>query len=202
VTVEAEKVARVDGRLARSQRTRAAIAEALLALLDSGNVQPTVEEIALGAGVAPRTVFQHFPDREALFTEVGERQARRIAPLIERLPSGGSLDERLDALIDQRARVYEAIASVRRAALLMEPFSEGTRDALESFRDLKRRQVQRLFAPELALRPQDERALLCAALAATASWSAWDALRTQQGLDAAAAAAAMRRTLRALLTAT
>ncbi|MDX6728473.1 MAG: TetR/AcrR family transcriptional regulator, regulator of autoinduction and epiphytic fitness, partial [Baekduia sp.] len=47
----------LDGRVARSHRTRAAIVEALVSLLEAGNVQPTIEEIAARASVAPRTVF-------------------------------------------------------------------------------------------------------------------------------------------------
>jgi TetR/AcrR family transcriptional regulator, regulator of autoinduction and epiphytic fitness len=200
VAAEPDNVLPLDGRAARSARTRAAIVEALIGLLDSGSVQPTVEEIAAEAGVAPRTVFQHYADREALFAAVTEYQIRRITPLLDRLPDDGPLDARLDALIDQRARVYEAITSVRRAALLMEPFSEHTSTMLARTREAKRRDVARIFASEIARTPDEERALLEAALGAAASWSAWDALRTQQGLDVRQAAAAMRATLLALLT--
>jgi TetR/AcrR family transcriptional regulator, regulator of autoinduction and epiphytic fitness len=202
VAVETDNVLRIDGRAARSVRTRSAIVEGLLGLLDDGVVQPTVEEIAARAGVAPRTVFQHYADREALFAAVSEAQVRRIAPMLERLPVDGPLDERLDALVAQRARVYEAITSVRRAALLMEPFSEHTSAMLAGTREAKRREVEQVFALELDARPAAERPLLRAALGATASWSAWDALRSQQGLDVEQAAAALRQTLRALLTAT
>jgi TetR/AcrR family transcriptional regulator of autoinduction and epiphytic fitness len=201
VAVEIENVVPIDGRAARSARTRAAIVEGLIGLLDDGNVQPTVEEIAARACVAPRTVFQHYADREALFAAVSEYQVRRIAPLLERLPADGPLDARLDALVDQRARLYEAITSVRRAALLMEPFSEHTSTMLAGTREAKRREVEQVFAAEIAARPDAEQALLRAALGATSSWSAWDALRRHQGLDVEQAAAAMRHALRALLTA-
>jgi TetR/AcrR family transcriptional regulator, regulator of autoinduction and epiphytic fitness len=199
--VQPANVTRLDGRIARSQRTRAAIVEALLELLESGNVQPTVEEIAARAGVAPRTVFQHYQDREALFAAVTARQVERITPLMTRIEAEGSLDERLDALVAQRMAVYELIAPVRRAALLMEPFSEHTHGAIESFRELKRRDVVRIFQPELDAVPAARRPLLEAALGASASWSAWDALRTQQRLPPEQAAAVLRGTLRALLTA-
>jgi AcrR family transcriptional regulator len=197
-----DNVTPMDGRAARSQRTRKAIADALFDLLHEGSVQPTIEEVAVRAGVAPRTVFQHYPDREALFQAVSDRQIELVSPILQQLPGEASLEDRLDALVDQRARVYEAIAPVRRAALLMEPFSELTQERIAGFRDLKRRQVGKLFRDEIAARPEDERLLLRAALAASASWSAWDALRTQQELDVETAAAAMRRTLHALLTAT
>jgi TetR/AcrR family transcriptional regulator, regulator of autoinduction and epiphytic fitness len=201
MAADPDNVLPLDGRAARSARTRAAIVDALIALLDAGSVQPTVEEIAVRAGVAPRTVFQHYADREALFAAVSDYQVRRVAPLLERLPVDGSLDERLDALVAQRARVYEAITSVRRAALLMEPFSEHTSSMLAATREAKRREVERVFAAEIAARPPAEQPLLRAALGAASSWSAWDSLRSQQGLDVEQAAGALRQTLRALITA-
>ena len=55
-----------DGRTVRAERTRQALVDALLSLLDEGQLQPTAERIAVRAGVSERSVFQHFPDREAL----------------------------------------------------------------------------------------------------------------------------------------
>jgi TetR/AcrR family transcriptional regulator, regulator of autoinduction and epiphytic fitness len=197
--LESADVTPLDGRVARSLRTRGAIVDALIALLEEGNVHPTVEEVAARAGVAPRTVFQHYPDREALFAAVSERRQGRLEALMGQLPQDGSLEERLDALVDQRARVYDWIAPVRRAALLMEPFSASAHGALEGFRAVKRAEAVRLFAAEIAQRPVADRPTLEAALGAATSFSAWDALRTQQGLDVEAARAAMRVAVRALV---
>jgi AcrR family transcriptional regulator len=197
--VQPANLTRLDGRIARSRRTRAGIVDALLDLLHEGHVQPTIEEIACRAGVAPRTVFQHYADREALFAAVTERQVEKLTPLMERLDAEGPVEERLDALVAQRAAVYEVVAPVRRAALLMEPFSEHTHSTLVAFRELKRRDVLRLFAREVEAVAPGRRPLLEAALGASASWSAWDALRTQQGLEPETAAAVMRGTLGALL---
>jgi hypothetical protein len=91
------------------------------------------------------------------------------------------------------------IAPVRRAALLMEPFSEQTAAALASSRELKRRDAVRTFRPELEAVDDERRPLLEAAIGAAASWSWWDALRTQQGLDPDRAAEVLRGTLRALV---
>ena len=197
--VQTANLTRLDGRIARSRRTRAAIVDALLELLEGGNVQPTVEEIAEHAGVAPRTVFQHYPDRERLFAAVTERQVDRVTPLMQRIDVSRPFDERLDALAEQRRAVYELIAPVRRAALLMEPFSNHTAVTVASFRELKRREALRVFRPELDRLDAEHRPLAEAAIGATASWSWWDALRTQQGLDPDRATEILRRTLRALV---
>src|SRR5690606_1225542 len=84
-----------DGRAVRAERTRQAIVDALLTLLESGEVRPTADQIAGAAGVSTRSVFQHFPDREDLLAAAGQRQYERIAPLLVELPDTGPLPERL-----------------------------------------------------------------------------------------------------------
>src|SRR4051812_13114522 len=122
---------REDGRAARARRTRDAIVTALLELLEEGDLRPTGDLIAGRAGVSERSIFQHFPERDQLLAAVGERQRERVLAIVERIPPELPLDERIDRLVDQRARVWEYIAPVRRAALLNEPFSEVTRAGLK-----------------------------------------------------------------------
>ena len=190
---------KIDGRTARARRTREAIVDATLALLDGGNLRPSAEEIAERAGVSPRSIFQHFGDRETLQRAVGARQTERVVQIVEHLPDTGPLDERLDVFVDQRARVLEFITPVRRSALLNEPFSTGSRNALQAFRAFKRAEAERVFGPELAACPKGERAELQRALGAACDWNTWEALRSHQGLSVDEASAVMRRTLAAVL---
>lgn len=188
-------MSRMDGRTARALRTRDAIVEALLGLLDEGVVQPSVEDIAMRAGVSERTIFGHFRDRERLFVAVSAAHEERIRAEWGELPAPSApLSHRIDAFVDQRARIYELIAPVRRAALLQEPFSETSKLGIAAVRSLKRREAWRLFSPELG-----EDHVRGAAVAALASYSAWDALRSQQGLSVADARAALRSGLAGLL---
>lgn len=189
----------IDGRVARSLRTRRAIVEALIALLHEGIVQPTVEEIAARAGVAPRTVFQHYPDREALHAAVAVWMRDRLVDLMGEVDADASFDERLDAVVVQRVRVYEWLTPVRRSALLLEPTLPSIRASLAEIRAFKRAAAERVFAAELERPAGGERAAAAAALGVVTSWSAWDALRSQQGLDVAEAAAALRHAIRAVL---
>jgi TetR/AcrR family transcriptional regulator, regulator of autoinduction and epiphytic fitness len=191
--------ARPDGRNLRAERTRQAIVDATLALLDEGNVQPTAEQIAARAHVSERSVFQHFPDREQLFEAVSARQYERVGKMVRRLSSDGPLEERLDAFVEQRCRVLEATRSVRRAAVLMEPFSEVIASQLRRGRGLYRREVEHVFARELDGRPREDRALLLASLASASDPSGWDNMRTYQAMSVARSREAMRRTVGALL---
>src|SRR5208282_909869 len=63
------QLARLDGRLARSARTRHAVVDALLDLLGEGDLRPTAARIADRAGVSLRLVFHHFDDLEAIYSE-------------------------------------------------------------------------------------------------------------------------------------
>jgi AcrR family transcriptional regulator len=185
----------VDGRTARALRTREAIVVAVVALLEEGQVQPSVEEVAARAGVSERSVFGHFHDREGLFLAVREHQRVRLLEAWGELPAPDRpLAERIDGFVEQRARIYELMMPVRRAGLLMEASSETVRQGMTELRALKRHDAWRVFAAELG---DDEPRR--AALAALASFSGWEALRTQQDLSIEDAAEALRAGLSALL---
>ena len=142
-----------DGRTARAERTREKVVDAVLELLDGGDVRPTAERIANRAGVSERTVFQHFADRESLFGAVGDAQAQRVLPTLEVIPADLPLDERIERFTEQRARLLERLSGVRRGALLMEPESAAVAEGLAMARRLKAAEVQRVFAAEIAARP-------------------------------------------------
>src|SRR3954463_12989975 len=109
-----------DGRTVRAERTRQALVDSLLVLLDEGHLTPTAAEIAARAGVSERSVFQHFPDREALFEAVARQQYERVMPTLHPIDTSLPLDERIEQFTEQRARLYEMVGGVRRAALLIE----------------------------------------------------------------------------------
>ena len=189
----------VDGRVARANRTRIAVVDALLHLIDEGDLRPTAPRIAERAGVSLRSVFQHFSDLEALFAAAAARELERLSPLVGPLPVGAPLDVRLDAFVTQRARVLEAITPVRRASLLQEPSSPELRSSRARLLALARGTVAEVFGAELDRRPRVDRIDLLDALDAASSWQTWEALRAHQGLSPTRARRVMRRMLSALL---
>lgn len=192
-------LARVDGRLARSERSRRAVVGALLDLFEEDQLRPTAAQIAERAGVSLRSVFQHFESLETLFAAAADLQMERLAPLLVPIPTGGSFAGRLAMLATRRSRVLEAITRVRRASLRVEPFSDEVRTRLEKARGRGRAEVERVFARELAELSPAERRDVAAALGAAASWSTWEHLRRHQGLSIERARKVMTRTLAALL---
>ncbi len=185
-----------DGRAARSQRTREAVVQALLDLLRAGNLRPTAREIAERAGVSLRSVYTHFDDVEDLFCAAATEEVASLAAILRLVPSDGPLDARMDAFIAQRARIWEALGPVGRAAALQEPFSRSLSRMLASGRARARAEIERVFAAELA-----GRADAVEAVDLIASESAWQQLRTHQGLDVTAASAVLRGALEPLLEA-
>jgi TetR/AcrR family transcriptional regulator of autoinduction and epiphytic fitness len=187
----------VDGRNLRAERTRRALASSYLDLLVEGDLRPTAERIAERAGVSPRSVFKHFPDREDLFAAAATIQEARVRELVGELPApSAQLADRLDAFVDQRARIFEFVTPVRRAALLIEPFSDVVAAKLRLSRDTGAAHVQHVFGPELAKSDGEE---LRAALCAIAAWPTWETLRRHQSLSAVAAKSVLRAMLAAQL---
>lgn len=188
-----------DGRTARAARTRTAIADATLSLLEEGVLQPTAPQVAERAGVSLRSVFQHFADMEGLYSSVAARQIERVMASVTRIPRDGPLHVRIAAFVAERARLHEAVTPVRRAALLVEPFSETIAARLGETRRRGRREVERVFGLELATLSVSDRREITEALTVVSSWSAWEALRVHQGLSVPAASRVMARALTALL---
>lgn len=188
-----------DGRTVRAERTRQALVDALFSLLDEGELRPTAERIAGRAGVSERSVFQHFPDREALVEAVARQQYERVFSSFEPVEPSLPLGERLDAFVRQRARFLEESSAVRRAALLLEPESEVVADWLGSWRRATATEVETVFGPELLQEERGERQVLLGALVSAASGVVWEGYRVHQRMGVERARAAMRRTLGALL---
>ena len=192
-------VVHLDGRLARSARSRAAVVTAMLDLLQAGDLQPTAARVAERAGVSLRLVFQHFEDLEALYAEVADRQAERLRPLLVAQAGTGPFAERLQEFVTRRGHVLETIAPVRRAALLRAPFSRVLNRRLQQVRTLARRQVEAAFRPELAAHPPKARRELATAVVVASGFSTWEVLRRHHRLPLAQAQRIVARTVRALL---
>ena len=190
----------VDGRNLRSRRTRQALIDALISLIEEGDLRPTAPRIAERAGVSLRSIYHHFDDLELLFAETAQRQIERIMPLRQPLPTGGPLSVRIKALLRQRIAIWEAVTPIRTAATLQEPFSPQLRAVRAEIHRRNRAELATVFASELKARTEEDAALLLDALDAAVNWIAWTVMRTDLGLSPEEVEAVLRRTIMALLT--
>ncbi len=172
---------------------------AVIDLLEEGELSPTAERVAERARVSERSIFQHFGDREALFSAAAVRQYETVMPTLRAIDVDLPIEERLDAFVAQRASLLERVTAVRRAALIREHESETIAGWLNAARRAKAREVEKVFAGELSRLPDEARATVTAAMVAAAAWPAWESYRIHQRLDFEQAERAMRTTLVSLL---
>lgn len=188
-----------DGRAARAHRTREAIVDACVALVQEGVLRPTAPQIAERAGVSVRSVFQHFADLSSLYLAVSLRVSERLALLVRPVDVTLPLDARIDTFVRDRAVLLEAMTPFRRAAQVHGPFSPEIRRVLREGSVRLRRGIEEAFGPELGRLPADDRDTVLDALATATSWAAWDTLRSDWDRSVDGAVAAVARTVRALL---
>jgi TetR/AcrR family transcriptional regulator of autoinduction and epiphytic fitness len=170
-----------DGRTARSDRTHNALVDAFIRLLDEGNLRPTTEQIAERAAVSPRSVHQHFPERDALLIAACER--RQALEAIPPIRATSSFDDRLAAMVEQRARIWELVSASRRAMSAREHLSMEVAAWLTRLRQRERTELISAFAPELDGLRHADRARVVDALTAAMAWPTWESLRAHQRLS-------------------
>lgn len=197
-----EPAVEADGRRARAGRSRVAVLDAVLELFKEGHVRPSVDAVADRAGVSRRSVFRHFDDLQSLYAAAIERHVARIAPLMRLPEPGPTLDDRIDALVRQRGRLYEEMTPVRVVTERLLGRVDMIDEQVEIGRLALRDQLRRWFEPELNGTSEDERGDLLDALEVVSSWGAWHVLRTQQGCTMTASRRVMARVLRGLLAGT
>jgi AcrR family transcriptional regulator len=188
-----------DGRTLRSLRTREAIVDATIGLLEDGDLRPTAPRVADRAKVSVRSIFQHFADLETLHAAVAERLVERVAVLLLPVPPDGPLPGRIDQFVHQRTLLLEAVTPIRRAAAVHGPFSPEITARLQDGQAFLRAEIEHTFGPELEAMGA-ARADVLDGLDAVLSWSTWDGLRSGAGRDLDGARRVVRRLAAAALS--
>lgn len=189
----------VDGRKLRGRRTREAVVEAFLSLIEDGDPQPSARNIAERAGVSLRSVFQHFSDLEALYLAAGMREMGKVGPMLAPIDPHLPRDERVTRFVAQRVHALEAMAPVAKAARLREPFSHQLRTNRDGLKRQFRIGIEETFVGELKALRKAERDNVVEAILAAGSFSAWYALREEQRLDVGRAEAILDLIVRRLI---
>jgi len=191
----------LDGRAVRRERNRDAVVDAIMVLIQSGETQPSMADIARLAGVSERSIFRHFESREALLAAVIERQLEIVNGLLREIPSTGVLSGRISAFVNERARLYEEITPMRRATLHVVDGSALVSDQLADTRVWMREELETVFDRELSHRAGPDRRDLVAALDVATSWEAWNLLREVEGCSIPRARRILVRVMTQLLAA-
>jgi AcrR family transcriptional regulator len=187
---------RVDGRNARSERTREAIVDSLLSFVRADAALPTTEAIAARAGVTQRTLFNNFDDIRSLFVSAIDRQVRRVVDALPQPSGTGPLAERIREYVTQLCASMDEVSAVRWVVLTHE--NDDLRAGLQRVRSATRERLAALLAPELDGLDQDDRSEVLDAAELVTDPISWRLLRRQRGLSKAGATRLMSRALLAV----
>jgi AcrR family transcriptional regulator len=169
-----------DRRVERANRTRDNVVDALLALIDEGNLRPTAREIAARANVSLRSLYVHFDDVDALFHAAALRHKVRLDEALPELVTSGTFEERLKAFVERRSIAYELGRRVNHAALLAEPFSPAMRSIISNAWQTAITSLEKAFAAELTGRQSARKR---AALDVMTGGGTWESLRHHHNLS-------------------
>jgi AcrR family transcriptional regulator len=128
-------------------------------------------------------VYVHFDDLEDLYVAVAERQMAVVGTMIRPIPLDAPLAERIADMCSQRARIWEEVGPVRRAAAIQAPTSATLSTLLTNLRCRSRDTLAVVFGPELNALADPARRERLAALDAMLSPDGWDLMRTTHGLS-------------------
>lgn len=190
-----------DGRVALRLRNRQRVIDALVALVDEGEITPSMESIVERSGVSERSIFRYFTDLADLSVSAIRTVVERAAPLHVIADIGeGSLAHRIDETIAARlrvAKVTHSFGTLARRKLALTPEIQQT---LTNVIVSQRQQFADQFATEFATMTDEEVTMVTDVLLTMFSYEGLDVVWHQLGNDHDAVAARWRLTMTALLS--
>lgn len=189
-----KKVDDTDGRRQRSEVSRERIVQALLELIEAGNVAPLAEDVAKQAGVGLRTVFRHFDNMESLYRQIDAAITAEVLPIVEVPIASGPWRMQIKDMIGRRIRVFERIMPFKTAADVHRHISPFLDAQMTMFARAERGMLT-------AILPDDVRkdAELVEGLDLLLSFETWRRLRRDQKLSLTKARRALDRLVTALV---
>lgn len=194
------KSERVDGRLARRQRSIDSVIDAVLEMFVEDSMFPTIEQAAQRSGLSLRSLYRYFADPGELL-EATIKRSDEIGSSLSKLHAigQGPLEERIDAFVRMRLNLHDGIGPMYRATLVNAPRHPRIRDELAKNRNAMRRQFERHFAPELAVHKSAQREALLTAGDLLTQLESIDYLRRHRQLSVPEVRASLAAGLVALL---
>jgi AcrR family transcriptional regulator len=192
-------VAKVDGRRLRSERTRQLIIEAYMALVRESSAVPTAAQIAERAGYSVRSIFERFPDMEALRIAVTDHA------IAEGRAQGALRDlelsrpDRIRSHVEQRGHGCERWLPLWRVLSTHNEDSPELQKRIRVIRDLVRMRMELMFQPEFNSLPEARRRHTVIALETLTDYDNWGRMRELYGLSFEEAAAVWIRAIDRLL---
>ncbi|MBS0224010.1 MAG: hypothetical protein JSR91_25060 [Proteobacteria bacterium] len=167
----------------RSERTKQLIIEAFLALVREDPRVPTAVQIAERAGYSVRSVFERFPDLNALRVAAADYALAQAAALAPARHVDGDRQTRLRSQVDTRARTCERGVALWRVLMNMQDDSDDLRARVRRAREVTMARLELMYKPELSVLSADEKRDLLIALEALTDIESWARMREQHGMS-------------------
>lgn len=177
------KSPRIDGRRLRSERTKQLIIEAFLALVREDPKVPTAVQIAERAGYSVRSVFERFPDLNALRVAATDYALAQAAALAPARHVDGDRVTRVESQVDTRAQTCERGVSLWRVLLSSQEDSDELRIRVRRSREATIARLELMYKPELTSLSAGDRRDLLIALEALIDIESWARMREQYGMS-------------------
>jgi AcrR family transcriptional regulator len=182
-------------RAEQAEMTQEKILEAAVEqITDTSSGQFSVERVAARAGVSSRTIYNHFPNREALFLALNSWIEERLNPNPMALPADAA---ELPPFIEALFKGFDESENFLRAQLL----SGAGREVRSLVRTQRRAWLEQLIRSVPGEHSEQQVEETTAVVQYLLSSEAWRALKDESGMDGERAGRAVASAVRVLLAA-
>ena len=188
-----------DGRIVRGLRTRQALIQATLDLIQAGDVEPTSAAIATIAGVSSRALFQHFTSLADLYAAAFDLAVSRAFERSGPIDTAAPLSNRIDLLVSDRAQLFEEWLPVWHFAERVRSVAPAVGLGVAQLRKLLRERLAVWFANELSSLDPSAHDLVLDSLDVAFGLDSWMNMREQLRLSPVHASRTWRFTAEAIV---
>lgn len=188
----AEPTGSSDGRRRRGEDNRARIVAAMLEIVQSGEVAPSAEQVAVRADVGLRTVFRHFSDMDSLYSEMSEAIEAEVQAVADQPFQATDWPGRVVELVGRRGMAFEKIGPFRKASDAFRHRSRFLGDDANRLSRRLREILERVVGDAVDTQTLEALDLLL-------SFEAWSRLREEQGLSVEQTRAVLESAARRLI---
>jgi len=188
-----------DGRIVRGLRTRQALIQATLDLIQAGDVEPTSAAIATIAGVSSRALFQHFTSLADLYAAAFDLAVSRAFERNGPIDGAAPLSNRIDLLVSDRSQLFEEWLPVWHFAERVRSVAPAVGLGVAHLRKLLRERLAVWFATELSNLDPGSRNLVLDSLDVSFGLDSWMNMREQLRLSPVHASRTWRFTAEAIV---
>lgn len=165
-------------RADRLQAKREVVLRATLDIINEGDTNPSMPKIVERSGIPERSIFRYFDDIADLTTQVIAFARDDLSDLVGLQHVGeGSLDERIESMVDTRLRTLERVRHLSRIARMRVFLAPGLAVILDQLLEALTIEVTEHFAPELTAMSDADAALTVDSLTTLVGFESYDVLR-------------------------